>query len=285
MKSKTYLLFCFIALLLCGLATLCWHHRLASKANNTADKISKKILDADKQSIDKFISQLDIVFNRYIKNAPSVVEDAPKWRVFWNTITHDKTEACNLMAQHFKKIFDDKQAILETAIDTLKYDFQKNQNLALEQLQTDVLSQDVNIDFEQLQKSTKLIVANSIPNLNNALISSVMTSILAEELTRWGVSCGITFTATASSTTIGTASGSVVPVVGTAFGFVAGMLVGITTDYYMTKHFDKKLTQEIIRSLNNSREKVKTRQKQILLDNAIKRSKLLHEAIKESLLK
>ena len=96
-----------------------------------AKRIADQVLVKDLKAVDNFIVEIDKVFDQYAKNVPSVVEDAPRLPVLWNIITFDKKEAETLMAEHFKKIFEDKQGLLKTAIDTLKYNFEKNQNNAL----------------------------------------------------------------------------------------------------------------------------------------------------------
>ena len=55
-----------------------------------AKRIADQVFVADIKAVDNFIVEIDKVFDQYAKNVPSVVEDAPRWRVLWNKITFDK---------------------------------------------------------------------------------------------------------------------------------------------------------------------------------------------------
>lgn len=250
-----------------------------------AECIADQVFVADIKAVDNFIVEIDKVFDQYEKNVPSVVEDAPRWRVLWNKITFDEKEAETLMAEHFKKIFEDKQGLLKTAIDTLQYNFEKNQNNALKQLQADVAVKNINIDMNALHDYIKRLSKKTIVDSNKILITSVITSIIAEELTRWGITAGFTFTTTVAGAATGGTAGSVVPIVGTGIGIVVGASVGYVTDLYFKTQFEKKLTADIQKTLNSARKKVKSQYKKSLYNVAKERNLTLGKSIEKCLQK
>lgn len=270
-----------VILLVCSLGYLMFSQPKSELAKQTAEKA---FVD-DIKAVDNFIVEIDKVFDQYVKNVPSVVEDAPRWRVLWNKITFDKKEAETLMAEHFKKIFEDKQGLLKTAIDTLQYNFEKNQNNALKQLQADVAVKNINIDMNSLHKEIKMLSTTAIAESNKILIASAITSIIAEELTRWGITAGFTFTTTAVGAATGGAAGSVVPIVGTGIGIVVGAGVGCLTDLYFKTQFEKKLTADIQKALNSARKKVKSQYKKSLYNVAKEKKSTLEKSIEECLQK
>ncbi len=227
------------------------------------------------KSAEKFITAIDDVFDIYIANVHHVVENKPKWRVIWNTLTFDEQEAEELMLQHFNNIFKDSNNTLDLAIETLNYECELNQNKLYANIGVEIKNNNLQLDTDKLKEVLKKQNNNIISTSNKALLVSIITAIATEELMRIGLTA--TFTTITASTTTGATGGSFAPGIGNTIGVIVGFIGGITIDCFIEKKYNQQLEIDIINALKNSRNKIKQKYKEKLYQDIKKQMQSLTE--------
>lgn len=221
----------------------------------------------DKLAVDNFIKDLDAIFDIYIERVPQAVESKPKWRVTWNMATGDKAEAEKLISDHFNdEIFNknDGKASLGDISAKLCYELELNKNsLSLKIgkiLGNGKTYSGINSEMTLLREKMNAVFSETKKAIALNLLTSIGSSIIAEELTRMSVTYGVGATFTA----VGMTTGSVVPAIGTAIGICVGFASGYAVESYIDAKNNKKIANAIIDALNSSREKIKSDYKNAL---------------------
>ncbi|MBE6413621.1 MAG: hypothetical protein E7035_03580 [Verrucomicrobiaceae bacterium] len=254
---------------------------LTNTQNNKLITITiNEFTNQQKQAVDNFFKSIDSAFKVYINNVPNVVQDKPKWRIIWNTITYDKQEAQTIIEEHFKKIFIDNKNTLNTAIDTFNYEQQKAYNNLFEKLNIELQNKNIKQNTSQLKQALSELNSSIISISNKATVLATISAIATEELTRIGITA--TFSTITATTTTGATSGSFFPVVGTSIGIVVGLATGITADYFIEKKYNKQLSTEIIKALKDSQSKIKEAYKTTLLNDISKQRSIIKDLIANS---
>ena len=232
--------------------------------------------ELNREAVARCVQRIREEFDTARAGVPTFVEDVTSYGTRFGVARRmatdwwrNDTATQRFMAEKFEaNLFSEsslKQAI-ENALATLHEDLEANNNTLLTQvraaisrsdlpalptIQYDEFSSEVTSNLKQYSSEIgtnrlyELIMTEFAAGAAGAAATQIMGAVAARFVATAATSSLAAGGATASGTVGGGAGGSVVGPVGTVVGAAVGLVAGVAIDWWLTEHFQTKLTSEL----------------------------------------